>query len=302
MITQIAQTLAVHGVRLKFPEVVEQLGQGNVAAEEEDIFANTPDINPVTKTVTVDGETESEVPFNISGLRRQLNKVIEARNFLKKDAYARQKHLEASVYDLAKERMEHMEQTLKDTGIADGNLTNSQLRKWMFDWHVKLKEALKKELMKIEKQEAAGAKGRRKIEPIAPYLKLVNADRLSLLTILEIMRLQGSGGIVGGMKTTRALIVVGKAVENEHKAQICKNNQIPVPEFGPKNDLFTVRGYQNLHQRRAIAAKTMSDAEEWTSAWSQALRVRIGSVLVSLLIEVAEIVQEKVDPRTNAIL
>ncbi|KAF9546254.1 DNA/RNA polymerase [Agrocybe pediades] len=302
LIAQIAQTLAVQAVQLKFPQVVEELGQGNVAPPEEDVFATAPEINPVTKSVSVNGEVQTEIPFNISGLRRQLNKVIEARSFLKQDAYARQRHLEASVYDLAKERLEHTQETLKEVGVSDGNLANSQLRKWMFEWHKKLREALRKEMVKIEKQEESFTKPKQQLEKVSAHLKLVNPDRLSLLTILEVMRLHGSGGITGGMKTTRALIAVGKAVENEHKAQICKNNQIPIPDFGPRTDLFTVRGYQNLHQRRAIAAKTMADAEDWTAPWSQALRVRIGSILVSLLIEVADIVQEMVDPRTNEIL
>lgn len=49
---------------------------------------------------------------------------------------------------------------------------------------------------------------------------LTTIRRLSLIVIMEIMRLSGTGGITDGMKTARALIQVGKAVEIEYKASV----------------------------------------------------------------------------------
>jgi hypothetical protein len=39
-----------------------------------------------------------------------------------------------------------------------------------------------------------------------------------VITILELMRLHGTGGVAEGMKTSRALVSVGKAVEGECRA------------------------------------------------------------------------------------
>jgi hypothetical protein len=76
----------------------------------------------------------------------------------------------------------------------------------------------------------------------APFMALINPEKLSLLTILELMRLQGSGGISLGMKTTRALVSVGKSIENEYKAQMCKKYDIPVPQLGfNKTTIFVGR-------------------------------------------------------------
>ena len=39
----------------------------------------------------------------------------------------------------------------------------------------------------------------------------------------------GSGGVLDGMRTARALLAIGRAVEMEYKAEMCKKNIISVP-------------------------------------------------------------------------
>jgi len=115
------------------------------------------------------------------------------------------------------------------------------------------------------------------------------------------MRLNGSGGVVDGMKTARALLAVGKGVENEYKAQMCRKNKIYLPN-NPKpgeHGYFTGFGYQALHARRVAAAKYMEDAEEWTAEWTALLRVRVGSILVDNLMDVAIVDRTIIDKRTG---
>lgn len=137
---------------------------------------------------------------------------------------------------------------------------------------------------------------------MGPFLSLVKPEKLSLITILEIMRLQGSGGVTDGMKTARALLTVGRAVENEYKAEMCKRNNIAIPSHarpGEFTGYFTGLGYRDLHARRVTAAKYMEDSEEWTSEWTQLLRVRVGSILVDCLMDTATIERTAVDKRTH---
>jgi DNA-directed RNA polymerase len=54
---------------------------------------------------------------------------------------------------------------------------------------------------------------------LGPSLSLVKPETLSLITILEAMRLNSTGCIADSMKLARALLTVGRAVENEYKAQ-----------------------------------------------------------------------------------
>lgn len=231
--------------------------------------------------------------------------VNQTRRLLPEDVMARQKHLEKSAYDVALERLQQQAETLDSLGVHNPALNNSTLQKWMWDWHVKLRERIDKEIRAITKAEAETKKKTRgspkKSESLSPYLSLVKAERLSLIVILEIMRLQGSSGLADGMKTTRALISVGKAVEMEYKAQMCKKHQIYVPkEQSPRGgDYYSQLGYRSLQEKRVAAAKSMMDGEEWSASWSQATRSKIGGILVDCLMEVAEVERTAVDKKTG---
>lgn len=132
----------------------------------------------------------------------------------------------------------------------------------------------------------------------------MKADRLSLITILELMRLVGSGGINDGMKITRTLLSVGRGVENEYKAQMCRKNKIVLANNSKPGEFgyFTRFGYQGLHARRVAAARYMEDAEEWTAEWTALVRVRVGSILVDSLMDVATVERSAINKRTNELV
>lgn len=137
---------------------------------------------------------------------------------------------------------------------------------------------------------------------LGPFITLIKPEKLSLITILELMHLQGSGGVLEGMKTARALIGVGKAVEIEYKSEMCKKNHITVPTSGgsrAEHGFFTNLGYHDLHARRVAARKYMEDAEEWTAQWTQSVRIRIGSFLVDCLMDEATVIRTAIDKRTG---
>ena len=115
------------------------------------------------------------------------------------------------------------------------------------------------------------------------------------------MRLQGSGGIADGMKTTRGLLGVGKAVEMEYKAEMCRKNRIHFPTHHRIGDhgYFTRFGYSALHAARMAARKQLDNEEEWTSDWTQILRIRVGSILVNCLMDVSTVTRTGMDKRTN---
>ena len=119
------------------------------------------------------------------------------------------------------------------------------------------------------------------------------------------MRLQGSGGVSEGMKTARALLTIGKAVELEHKSEMCRRNNITVPLSTPRTSEsghFTMSAYKDLHARRVAARKHMEDSEEWAVTWTQVLRVKVGSLLVDALMDVATVVRSTVVKKTGEVL
>ena len=94
---------------------------------------------------------------------------------------------------------------------------------------------------------------------LSPFLRLLTPEKLSLITIMEIMHLHGSGGVNDGMKTARALLSVGRAVEQEYKAEMCKKNNILVPTCIPARagdqNVFTRDGHRDLYARCVTACK-----------------------------------------------
>jgi DNA-directed RNA polymerase, mitochondrial len=128
-------------------------------------------------------------------------------------------------------------------------------------------------------------------------------DTLSLIAIMELIRLQGTGGVVDGMKTARALITVGKSVEDEYKGMIAKKSNVAINtgnKPSAEQGYFSPHGYGALHQRRVAAARFADEQEQWTTEWSQNLRVRVGSFLVDALMHVAHVDVTKVNKRTGA--
>ena len=241
-----------------------------------------------------------EIPFNLDNLRRHLAQVTLARRVLSDDVAARQKLLEESVYEVAIERLKHQADLFAELGLGSSALTHADLQQWLWDWHTKLKVRLDTEIKSIADAERSGSR-LPEGALLSPYLNLVKADRLSLITILEVMRLQGSGGVHDGMKTTRALVSIGRAVEIEYKSQMCKRNKIYIPTSPRLGDAgyFSNMGYKSLHQRRIVAAKHMDDGESWTAQWTQATRSKIGGILVECLMDTAEVVRTATDRNGN---
>ncbi|KAJ6542761.1 hypothetical protein B0H19DRAFT_957630 [Mycena capillaripes] len=246
----------------------------------------------------------NEVPFNLATLRKHLARVALARRVLPTDVNARQKLLEDSVYDAAKERLARQHQVFSDLGLDDNSLLRPDLQRWMWAWHLKLKDRLETEIKDIALSEIHRPElGGKKTPVLAPYLALVKAEKLSMLTIIEIMRLQGTGGVTEGMKTARALISVGQAVETEYKSQMCKANNIDIPAAQvPPRDYFSNMGYRSLQERRIAAARLMTDNESWTAPWTQALRSKVGAVLVECLMDVAEVTRTAKDHLTGELI
>lgn len=260
-------------------------------------------MNPEDATTIADDGTEieaepkMEIPFNLDNLRRHLAEITLARRVLPEDVAARQTLLEESVYDVAVERFKHESDHFAQLGLGNNSLKQADLQRWMWDWHSKLKARLEQEVKAIKATESVKSTGHPRAVSLSPYLSLVKPERLSLITILEIMRLQGSGGVVDGMKTARALIGVGRAVEIEYKAQVCRANKIHVP-LSPRlgeAGYFSNMGYKNLQERRVAAAKHMSDGESWTSSWTQIVRSKVGGILVECLMDVAQVTRRATD-------
>ncbi|KAH8982235.1 DNA/RNA polymerase [Lactarius akahatsu] len=307
----IIRALTGAAIQHNYPEIIRELGHAeSMGSSLPDPYLDVPEVRPVTVNASVlnedgmsSGKTETEIPFNLDVLRKHLAHVSLARRVLSEDLAARQKLLEDSVYDVAVQRMRRQAELFKELGLGDSVLRKQDLQLWMWQWHQLLQARLKEDIALLIEKETASLTGnpRNRAQPLGPFLSLVKPEKLSLITILEVMHLQGTGGVANGMKAARGLVGVGKAIELEYKAQMCKKNNISMPSTARvgESGFFSRYSYNNLHARRVTARKYMEDAEEWTGDWTQSLRVRVGSFLVDRLMDVAKVIRTGLNKRTG---
>ncbi|KAI0334261.1 DNA/RNA polymerase [Cubamyces sp. BRFM 1775] len=322
--TQAIKALSRAAVQMGLSSVVNELGLADsLGRQVDDPLEKVPEAIPVMKpskrnedgtvselaTESPPPAPEGDIPFNLDTLRRHLGQVILARRVLSEDVVSRQRLLEQSVYQVAVERMKRQAELFDQLGLPSKSLHSTDLRTWMWHWHQKLQARIEAEIQNLEVEERVIARMKRKPKDgmsLTPFLRLLKPEKLSLITILELMHLHGSGGVQDGMKTARALLSVGRAVESEYKAEMCKKNNISVPTSVPARsgdqNIFTNLGYRDLHARRVAARKYMEDAEDWTTEWTQLVRVKVGSFLVDCLMDVATVQRSIKDDRTGEIL
>lgn len=311
-VTAILELLSRSAIQLRLPHIVEALGQAEHIGRT-DLLDTIPEAIPVYKNVVKKSasgdQVTQEIPFNIDNVRQHLARMNFARRVLPNDVAARQKMLEESVYDVAQARLTHEKENMDGLGITTGH--DSKVRSWMWDWHGKLAAKLDIEIQKVLLSEQTGLRTNLRkhglTSPIGHYLTLVSPARLSLITIIEIINMganPGANGLEEGIKTTRLLVHIGRAIETEYKAQMCRKNNINVPSLKhttPEPGYFSRLGYTNLLERRIMAARHMSDNEGWTAPWIQTTRVQIGGFLVDALMDVAKVVRSATDKDGNQI-
>lgn len=128
---------------------------------------------------------------------------------------------------------------------------------------------------------------------LGSFLSLLPPDKLSLIAILELLNLYGSNSQETSMKLTRTLLCVGKAVEEEYKAETSRRHGFPVASYTqglhPRGNVFSSTAYDVLLVRRKAARQELEAAESFRASWPQQIRLKVGSILVECLMDVATV-------------
>lgn len=214
----------------------------------------------------------------------------------------RQRQLENRATDAAKERWKHDFEEAKARGdISIQKKLNVKLWEWYNQMLPLVKEEVKrcsqvvsgplKDLETLSAQEKKQNKARLEY---GPYLTLVNPEKMCVITILELLKLNSTGGIIEGMRTARAVISVAKAIEMEFRSeQLLKSESHVFKDVNKKSHEFKM-----LVQRARATFRSMQ-IEESKILWPQEARAKIGSILISMLIHVAKVAVEGTDPVTK---
>ena len=181
------------------------------------------------------------------------------------------------------------------------------LQGYMFEWMKAL------ELKLLEQSQETGKKSPwGKETDIEPFLRLLAPNKMALITIVEMLRLGGSGGIGDGMKATRAILHIGKAIENEYHAELLKGAGTDRAfekemERVAENGLGGLDGQADWSSektlsvmwRRELAKREKEGDTSWRPAWSQGIRAKVGSILITALMDVAKVERTTRDVETG---
>ncbi|KAI8063310.1 hypothetical protein BC940DRAFT_335978 [Gongronella butleri] len=259
-------------------------------------------------------EARSTKAVGVRFLQDQLTALQNTQEALKMDPYDLQMELERQGYEVALQRMIHEREASRERGDPLAAMHLTPLRKILWEWH--------KRVIPMIEAEIAECEGKTDVErrTYGPFLKLLSPEKLSIITIFEMLKLHNSSGIADGMKTARAVIEVGKAIENEHNAvymkhhKTIKQNELrQLYQSGRMFNMAVRRAHQKeqeakQQQQQQLAADPglatdlsalRSNSSAWQPVWPNSIRAKIGSVLSSMVIDAARIPVRSYDPDTN---
>lgn len=211
----------------------------------------------------------------------------------------RQRRLEVRGADGAKEKWKHEFEEMQKRGALP---LNKGLNAQLFQWYKNLLPYVKKEaemcqkLMdgKVSKTDLSPDEKKlyKDREYYAPYMVLVPPEKMCVITILELLKLNSTGGIVDGMRAARALISVGKAVELEYKSQSLLKSEIKA---------FSKKVKSTNQWKRILSNKKNNIIEnpDDSTDWSYTVYAKLGAVLTNLLLFVAKVPVKAHNPTTG---
>ncbi|KAG7195756.1 DNA-directed RNA polymerase [Scheffersomyces spartinae] len=215
--------------------------------------------------------------------KKKFNELLELHN------RERERELEIRGVDAAREKWKHEYEELIKRGAMQ---VSRNLNPLLYQWYSALLPYVVEEQrlcidlvngdVNYDELTAEEATQMKKRAHYAPYFVLIKPENLSVITILELLRLNSVGGIADGMRSTRAMVSVGKALELDYKAQeLCKTERKKYSKL-TKNQQDWKR---YLGTRKDSEKKDSIVDNEWGSV----VYSKLGGILLALLLHVAKV-------------
>ena len=207
----------------------------------------------------------------------------------------RQIRLEKDTYESAISRWREESARAKKLGI-NTSLSKTSVGALMWDWHEALVPAIKEEVQKANEAEIKTVKkaADKELCQHGPFLQFLPAEKISVATILTAMTIVATERLShNGVKVSALVAAIGKSVQDESLAEAMlveakrKRKDLQVSN----QVLQATRAISRQEARRLLGMRPgMRKSEVFESLqWTKRLQIKVGSVLLSRLIEVANI-------------
>lgn len=223
----------------------------------------------------------------------------ENRNDLR---FQRQQRLERNTYETAVNRWRQEAKLLQSYGV-NSTLKSVPMGAIMWKWHENLVPLLKEEIRKCNEAEDKKTKNDADKERClyGPFLQMLPVDKISTITILSIMTNMCRKGVdEGGVSLISSVVNVGRTVEEECLLDMIRKdgknkNWQNIKSLDKLRRLHYMLKQKSIkHSPTELAGLNARRSEDF--AWSQGIRVRVGAVLVSHLMDAAKMDVTGIDP------
>lgn len=128
----------------------------------------------------------------------------------------------------------------------------------------------------------------------APYLTLAKPENLPAMTMMELLRLNSSSR--DSVRSVTAIVSVGKNVEREYKLEIRKRSMKKAGKKLKSSAAVDSNDSDAREEMLQLSPRFRSDGVNQAHFWPATIRVKIGSLLISLLMQVAKVPVTGTDP------
>jgi DNA-directed RNA polymerase len=203
----------------------------------------------------------------------------------------RQQRLEADTIRSATERWraEFEERTKIGLDVTSGK---KKVNAMMGQWHADLVAAIKTEVQlatKAEGEPVRTQEAKHRLE-YGVYLRAMDAETLSAITILAVMSVFSRGGMEKGIKLSSLVAFIGREIQDELIAQayLKKSSNADSRRTQMLQDMLAGRKGKDGRPRWKHVVESVTQ-EEPELNWGQRVTVRVGAVLMKLLFDVGKV-------------
>ena len=207
----------------------------------------------------------------------------------------RQRRLEKDTYESAISRWREEKAREKELGVSR-SLSKTSTGALMWEWHEALVPLIKEEVQKANEAEGKTIKtaSDKELCQHGPLIQLLPPEKISAATILTVMKMAATAKLTrDGLRLAHLVTALGRSIQDESLAEAMLAETQRHLKGPTVRDRLLQASRATSHQgaRRILTMHAGERKSELLDRfqWSRRLQVKVGSVLLSRLIEVANI-------------
>ncbi|KAJ1962894.1 DNA-directed RNA polymerase, partial [Dispira parvispora] len=187
------------------------------------------------------------------------------------------------------------------------NMSVRSLKRYIIAWHKKMMELIEKELFLVNRSGGEGEAGRDRMY-YGPFLKSIAPSKVAMATILSVLESyalkSGKNSQSTHISITSTVVNIANRLEDEYNSEQFKNknNAALIPKYMDLNNMQSSGKLFNMAVRKALAKIEREQVDTtWAPKWPETSKVKLGSLLLSFLLDSAKLKSNRVDPHSGEV-